>query len=169
MPLFSRQHLRLPIVNWGSVAQRPEAREAATTRHIDCPFCGQQLRVPVRAINTRCTDCHKHLRLEDVVVRGDTPLTRIATCGTILIEPNARFNGALQASTIIIAGRVMGTIIGTQAVEITSTGKVAGTIATRHLRADQTAVVDGQVNILNPDGTVTTTNTTPDHHTPIHP
>src|SRR6188472_1490559 len=93
MPLFGRQHVRLPIVNWTSVVQRPEARQAPTTRDIDCPHCGEPLRVAIRAINTRCTSCHKHLLLEDVVVRGDSVRTRIVTCGSILIEPSARFSG----------------------------------------------------------------------------
>lgn len=157
------------MMNWSQVTQRPEARGAPTTREIDCPFCGQTLRVPIRAINTRCTDCHKHLRLEDVVVRGDSPLTRISTCGTILVEPNARFSGVLQAANVVVAGRVMGTIIGTRTVEVTATGKVAGTIATRDLKADDHALIDGQVNLLNVDGTVTTMTTGEDHRPPKYP
>src|SRR5690349_5655889 len=77
MSIFSRQHLRLPLVHWNQVVPRPEARQAPTTRDIDCPHCGGTLRVAIRAINTRCTSCHKHLRLEDVVLRGDSPLTRV--------------------------------------------------------------------------------------------
>jgi cytoskeletal protein CcmA (bactofilin family) len=163
MGLFPRQHIRLPMMNWAQVTPRPEARQAPTTRDLDCPFCGQALRVPVRAINTRCTECHKHLRLEDVVVRGDSPLTRISTCGTILIEPNARFSGVLQAVSVVVAGRVMGTIIGTRSVEVTATGKVAGTIATRDLKTDQSALIDGEVNLLNADGSVTRLATGEDH------
>ena len=156
MPLFGRQHIRLPIVHWNQVTPRPEARGAPTTRDMDCPFCGEALRVPLRAINTRCTECHRHLQLEDVVVRGDCVRNRIATCGSILVEPSARFNGILQGTEVVIAGRVMGTVIGTRRVEITATGKVAGTIATRELKADHAAVVDGQINILNPDNTIST-------------
>src|SRR6202012_5524834 len=81
MPLFGRQHVRLPLINWNKVVQRPEARQAPTTRGIDCPQCGEPWRVAIRAINTRCTSCHQHLRLEDVVIRGDSPLTRVVTCG----------------------------------------------------------------------------------------
>jgi len=170
MTLFSpRSYVRLPLMNSTEVARRPEARDTAAVRDMDCPFCGQHLRVPARAINTRCTACHKHLRLEDVVVRGDSPLTRITTCGTILVEPNARFSGALQASRIVVAGRVMGTIIGTQSVELTETGKVAGSIATRHLTASERALIDGEVSILHADGTITTTATDAAHHVPTGP
>jgi cytoskeletal protein CcmA (bactofilin family) len=126
------------------------------TRELFCPHCGESLHVPARAINTRCTICHKHLVLEDIVVRGDCVRNRIVTCGTILIEPSARFSGILQGTEIVIAGRVMGTVIGTQRVEVTSTGKVAGTIATRNLRADDLALIDGEINILNPDNSVST-------------
>ncbi len=167
MSLFSpRAFVRLPMMHSSQVVSRPEARHTPAVRLTDCPFCGQQMRVAARAINTRCSACHKHLRLEDVVIRGDSPLTRITTCGTILIEPNARFSGSLQASQIVIAGRVMGTIIGTQSVELTETGKVAGTIATRHLVVSDHALVDGQINILNADGSVTTMATGDDHHPP---
>lgn len=166
MPLFGRQHVRLPLINWTQVVQRPEARQAPTTRDIDCPQCGEPLRVAIRAINTRCTACHKHLRLEDVVVRGDSPVTRIVTCGSILIEPSAKFQGTLQGSEVVVAGRVMGTVIGTQRVEVTATGKVAGTIATRNLVTHENALVDGQINILNPDNTISTVTTGPDHQPP---
>jgi len=166
MGQLPHQHIRLPMIAWSQVRPRPEQRHAPTTRDIDCPFCGTLLRVPVRAINTRCTGCQKHLRLEDVVVRGDSPLTRITTCGNILIEPNARFSGLLQAFSVVVAGRVMGTIIGTRSVEITATGKVAGTIATRDLRSHSQALVDGEINILKEDGSVTTSSTGPDHQPP---
>jgi cytoskeletal protein CcmA (bactofilin family) len=154
------------MMDWKSVTQRPEVSNASATRDMDCPFCGQNLKVPHRAINTRCTKCTKHLRLEDVVVRGDSPLTRIVTCGMILVEPSARFSGTLQANTIIVAGRVMGTVVGTQKVQVTATGKVAGTIATRELTCDPAALVDGQINILNEDGSITTLATGQDHKPP---
>ena len=78
MGQLPHQHIRLPMIAWSQVRPRPEQRHAPTTRDIDCPFCGTLLRVPVRAINTRCTGCQKHLRLEDVVVRGDSPLQKVA-------------------------------------------------------------------------------------------
>ncbi len=166
MPLFGKQHVRLPMMNWSQVIPRPESRNAPTTRDIDCPYCGETLRVPLRAINTRCTSCHKHLRLEDVVIRGDSPLTRVTTCGMILVEPCARFSGALQGAEVVIAGRVMGTVIGTRHVEVTATGKVAGTIATRELVADDGALIDGEINILNADSSITTLTTGADHAPP---
>jgi cytoskeletal protein CcmA (bactofilin family) len=166
MPLFGRQHVRLPLINWSKVVQRPETRHAPTTREIDCPQCGHPLRVAMRAINTRCTSCHQHLRLEDVVIRGDSPLTRVVTCGMILVEPSARFSGVLQGSELVIAGRVMGTLIGTRRVEVTATGKVAGTIATRDLVASELALIDGEIHILNVDGTITTMATGADHAPP---
>lgn len=166
MPLFGRQHVRLPLINWNQVVQRPEARQAPTTRDIDCPHCGTPLRVAIRALNTRCTSCHKHLRLEDVVIRGDSPLTRVVTCGSILVEPSARFSGVLQGSELVIAGRVMGTLIGTRRVEVTSTGKVAGTVATRDLVVDPHSVVDGEIHILNADGSISTMTTGADHAPP---
>ncbi len=157
MPLFGRHPIRLPLVNWNQVAQRPEASQAPSTREMDCPFCGETLRVPARAINTRCTGCQRHLQLEDVVLRGDCVKNRIATCGSILVEPSARFSGILQGTDVVIAGRVMGTVIGTRKVEITATGKVAGTIATRDLKTHEAAVIDGEINILHADNSISTT------------
>jgi cytoskeletal protein CcmA (bactofilin family) len=100
--------------------------------------------------------CQKNLILEDVVVRGDSVRTQIITCGNILVEPTARFNGVLQGAEVVIAGRVQGTVIGTQRVSVTGTGKVAGTIATRELQADERALIDGEVAILNGDNSVST-------------
>jgi cytoskeletal protein CcmA (bactofilin family) len=166
MPLFGRQHVRLPLIDWNRVVQRPESRNAPTTREIDCPHCGGSLRVAIRALNTRCTECAKHLRLEDIVIRGDSPLTRVVTCGSILVEPSARFSGMLQGSELVIAGRVMGTLIGTRRVEVTATGKIAGTVATRDLVVSPQSVVDGEIHILNKDGSITTMATGADHAPP---
>ena len=157
MAIFGSQHLRLPLMRWSNVTARPEAREAPTTRELDCPHCGESLRVAARAINTRCTACHRHLLLEDVVVRGDSVRTRIITCGSILIEPMAKFSGVLQGAEVVIAGRVMGTVIGTDRVEVTATGKVAGTIATRQLQTHDQSLIDGEINILNADNSISTT------------
>ena len=148
MPLFGRSLLRLPMMDWNQVVPRPEARPSTATRQIKCPHCGALLRTAARAINTRCTACMKHLLLEDIVVRGDSVRTRIITCGNILIEPSARFSGMLQGSEIVIAGRVMGTVIGTESVEVTSTGKVAGTIATRVIKSHPDALIEGQVKMI---------------------
>ncbi len=167
MPLFGRQPVRLPLMHWNQVVPRPEARQAPSTRDIDCPHCGEPLRVAIRAINTRCTVCHKHLLLEDIVVRGDSVQRNIITCGSILIEPSARFSGTLQGAEVVIAGRVMGTVIGTQRVEVTATGKVAGIIATRNLQAHGSALIDGQINILNADNSISTHATTADHHVAV--
>ncbi len=154
MTLFSPPHVRFPLIGWNRFAH--DHHQTPATRTLTCPYCGEQLRVPCRAINTRCTACHKHLQLEDVVIRGDSVRKDVLTCGTILVEPTARFAGVLQGSEVVIAGRVMGTVIGTERVEVTATGKVAGTIATRTLQSHTLALIDGEINILNPDNTVST-------------
>ena len=129
MSIFTPSHLRLPFVARNRFTS--DNRQVPVTRSLSCPHCGAGC-APVRAINTRCIACLKHLLLEDVVIRGDCVRNHIITGGTILVEPSARFAGTLQGSEVVIAGRVMGTVIGTDRVEITATGKVAGTIATRH-------------------------------------
>jgi len=156
MPLFGRQRPPLMEHDRGTAWPGRTQVSAPATRVVDCPYCGDHVRVAVRAINTRCTSCMKHLLLEDVVVRGDSVRSQIITCGNILIEPSARFSGVLQGAEIVIAGRVMGTIIGTDRVEVTGTGKVAGTIATRDLRTHPHALIDGAVSILHADNTVST-------------
>jgi cytoskeletal protein CcmA (bactofilin family) len=131
-----------------SVAKRDLPRE------MDCPYCGQRVRAGARAMGARCMACQRNLVLDDVVVRGESVRSQIITCGTILVEPAARFFGVLQGSEVVIAGRVMGTVIGTQRVEVTATGKVAGSIATRQLHAHDSALIDGEVAILHADRTV---------------
>ena len=127
MSIFTPSHLRLPFLARNHFPS--EHGHGPLTRTVSCPYCGAS-RAPARAINTRCSGCLKHLLLEDVVIRGDCVRNHIVTGGTILVEPSARFAGTLQGSEVVIAGPVMGTVIGTQRVEITATGKVAGTIAT---------------------------------------
>ena len=78
MPLFGRTYPRLPLMESDRATAWP-GRAAPATRVVACPHCGDGVRVAVRAINTRCTGCMKHLMLEDVVVRGDSVRSQIIT------------------------------------------------------------------------------------------
>ncbi len=151
----STGHPRLPIIPWGDVRRRPEDRGSAGVMEMDCPLCGQALKVPGRAINTRCTQCHKHLFLENVIVADLHGRTRINTCGTVAIEPTGRFSGELQASSVVIAGRVMGSVVATASVTISRTGKFAGVIATRELQIAPDAIFQGEAFVLHEDGSFT--------------
>ena len=171
MPLFGRQPVRLPLMHWNQVVPRPEAggmpRDAGyrlpALRGVAAgPDPGDQYAVHGR--------CHKHLLLEDIVVRGDLRCSgTLLPAGRYWIEPSARFSGTLQGAEVVRRRRVMGTVIGTQRVEVTATGKVAGIIATRNFQARNGSgeAIDGQINILNADNTISTHATTADHHVAV--
>lgn len=148
-------HPRLPMIPWGDVRRRPEDRGSSSVMEIDCPLCGQSLKVPARAINTRCTHCHKHLYLENIVIADLSGRTRINTCGDVVIEAAGRFSGELQATSVHISGRMLGSLVATRSVTITRSGKFAGVIATRELQIAPDAVFQGEAFVLHEDGTVT--------------
>ncbi len=143
------------MIPWGDVRRRPEDRGSNSVMEIHCPLCGQVLKVPSRAINTRCTHCHKHLYLENIVIADLSARTRINTCGDVVIESTGRFSGELQANTVHLSGRMLGSMVATDSVTITRTGKFAGVIATRELQIAPDAIFQGEAFVLHEDGSVT--------------
>ena len=61
-----------------------------TLRAIQCYHCRSAFEVSARAMTVSCPSCHKKLLVEDVVIKDTQSVTKLQTCGRILIEKNGR-------------------------------------------------------------------------------
>jgi len=61
-----------------------------TLRAIQCYHCRSAFEVSARAMTVSCPACHKKLLVEDVVIKDAQSVTKLQTCGRILIEKNGR-------------------------------------------------------------------------------
>jgi len=67
--------------------------------------------------------------------------------GTLIVGPKARIEGSVQASEIIVQGRVKGDIAASRAIEVSDGGQLEGVIYSPSIRAEGLTLIDGDVII----------------------
>lgn len=69
--------------------------------------------------------------------------------GNLTIGENAKVKANIQGDRIIIAGKVTGDIIASQAVSVIAPAVIQGNITTPRLSVTEGAVIEGQIAMLN--------------------
>lgn len=69
--------------------------KSGTLRKVQCYHCRVQFEISLRAMTVSCPKCFKKLLVEDVVVNTAQGVTKLQTCGKILIEKKGRVRGDL--------------------------------------------------------------------------
>ena len=70
--------------------------------------------------------------------------------GELSVGPDGAVEGALTAETMVIAGRVRGTVVATKHLHILSSGRVDGRIYYQALQVDRGGAVSGEVHQGDP-------------------
>ncbi|MBU1206111.1 MAG: polymer-forming cytoskeletal protein [Proteobacteria bacterium] len=85
------------------------------------------------------------LHFGDGVVRLDGRLDGgIFGQGTLIIGPEGLFQGEMKVSTLILCGRVEGTVIASERAHITPTGKLLGRVQAAQLIIEEGGILDGK-------------------------
>jgi hypothetical protein len=113
-----------------------------------CVHCGHALYVPRGAHRVRCPMCCTEVSVQDVTLTGDVVQEHVVTAGRIVVEENARVAAKLVASSIDIAGRVLGDVLASNVCTIRETGKQAGKILCRRLDLRPGAEIDGAIELI---------------------
>jgi len=69
-------------------------------RTVRCYGCQHAFDVGSKAVTARCPACTKHLNLGDVVIKRGSMLTRVETCGRVVVARKA----SLSAQRVIAGG-----------------------------------------------------------------
>lgn len=72
----------------GKLAERPCVPECDVT----CYECGRRTQVPSAALSSRCTHCHAHLRMTDVVLRHGAQRLTVRTLGDVTVQADAQLS-----------------------------------------------------------------------------
>lgn len=72
-------------------------------RTVRCYGCQHSFDVGPRAVTARCPACTKHLNLGDVVIKRGSMLSRIETCGRVVVARKA----SLSAQSVIAGGGIV--------------------------------------------------------------
>jgi cytoskeletal protein CcmA (bactofilin family) len=68
----------------------------------------------------------------------------IETTGALIVGPKADVNATIKAADVTISGRVQGSIIATNRVELRASGRLTGDVETQVLVIDRGAMFDGR-------------------------
>ncbi len=69
--------------------------KGGTLREVQCYHCGAQFEISARAMTVSCPKCYKKLLVEDVVIKAAQGVTKLQTCGKIIIEKKGRVTATL--------------------------------------------------------------------------
>ncbi len=89
-----------------------------TRKTCRCYRCGRDFDLPAKAQTASCPHCHKHLQVDDVVVRSLHWGGDLCSCGDITIAKKAR----AQCKQVLASGSV--TVLGTLEATVKAGGPV---------------------------------------------
>jgi cytoskeletal protein CcmA (bactofilin family) len=93
------------------------------------------------------------LHFEAGVVRLDGRWQgKIIGCGTLIIGENGLLQGDLQASRLILSGRLEGTAATSESTHIAPTGKLFGIVRTSQLVIDEGGIFEGESQFVEREG-----------------
>ena len=85
---------------------------------------------------------------DSAIIRVDGQVNGgVNTKGDLVIGEMGIINGNVYASSVYLAGKIDGDVEATNKIEIEAKGKLLGNIQTKLLAMDETAVIQGQVNM----------------------
>ena len=117
----------------------------ARYRQVQCYHCRSQVEVSPRAMTMTCPRCHKRLQLEDVVVKAAQGLTKLQTCGRILIEKKGSVRADLVEAHegIEVLGAIRAKVVSGGPVLIGEKAKWHGDCRAPSVRIGDGAKIEG--------------------------
>jgi cytoskeletal protein CcmA (bactofilin family) len=88
---------------------------------------------------------------DDLYIDGEVRGTIELTNGRVTIGPHGKISADVDAREIIVRGKVSGSLLGRDRVEIGSTGEVNGDISTLRISIGEGAQIHSKVEIDRPD------------------
>lgn len=74
----------------------------------------------------------------------------LETTGRVIIGENARINGNIIASAVIVGGIVVGSIVAQESVKLFSSAAVIGDVVSRKVQIDEGVIIQGMcISIAN--------------------
>lgn len=65
-------------------------KKGSPRREVRCYLCGGAVDVSARTMSTTCPNCHKAIKIENVVIKSYTPVNDLLTCGSIEVTKRGR-------------------------------------------------------------------------------
>jgi cytoskeletal protein CcmA (bactofilin family) len=95
---------------------------------------------------------------DDLYIDGEVRGTIELTNGRVTIGPHGKISADVDAREIVVRGKVSGSLLGRDRVEIGSTGEVNGDISTLRISIGEGAQIHSKVEIDRPDNSKNNSN-----------
>ena len=119
--------------------------KAIPSREVRCYLCGHAFEVSAKAMTSSCPQCHKGLRVEDVVVKNVQAVRKLQTCGKLTIERKGRVIASLVEAQggVDCKGALEGRVVTGGSVRIGKTAEWKGDCQAASLRVEAGAKILG--------------------------
>jgi hypothetical protein len=140
-PGHGQQPLRMGLFSStfrnGSVAQGERA--------VACYHCGRESLVPASAQSAACKSCGKHLNLNDVVVTTGGFGLSLATCGTLIVDRNARLvtRNVIASEALEVRGTLNAKVACAGRLVLGHHATVKGDCKAKTLTVEPGAIIEG--------------------------
>lgn len=120
-------------------------KTTTTLRQVRCYACGHAFGVGVKAVTARCPECTKHLNLRDVVITRGAMLTRVETCGRVLVARKATLNAqrVIAGDGMVIEGRCDADAVSGGTVRLAKRSRWNGDCSAPAIVVEPGARIDG--------------------------
>ncbi len=94
-----------------------------------------------------CEHCNSRVVIEDLKISGYTAVTRLATCGKVVVTKKGRLVATVRAGELIVKGTVSGEVLAVTRAEVLRTGTLEGPIRARRLAVQLGGTVNGPCRV----------------------
>lgn len=121
------------------------AKPSSPLRQVRCYACGHAFGVGAKAVTARCPECTKHLNLRDVVIKRGAMLSRVETCGRIVVARKASLNAQriVAGEGILVEGRCDADAVSGGTVRLARRARWKGDCAAPAIVVEPGALIEG--------------------------
>jgi len=125
------------------MAAKKAATKSKPQRTVQCYHCRRRFEISPRAMTVSCPGCNKAILVQDVIVKTVQSVTKLQTCGRIVVHPKARVIADLVEAHqgVEVKGVLEAKLVKSDHVVIGPKAKWKGDCRALTVRIDQGAIV----------------------------
>ena len=130
------------------MAVRKRRTKKPTRREVSCYYCRHAIDVSSMSMSTACPNCHKAIKIEDVVIKTYLPVNDLLTCGEITVTRRGRVvaRNIHAGNGITCEGTIEGEVVSEGTISLGPKSEWKGKmLSTDHLEIAEGATMVGRI------------------------
>ena len=117
------------------------------TKEVTCPYCERAFEVAGRTMSLFCPQCRQRVIVENRKIRTYHASRDFVTAGDVTVEKNGTLSAVSRVNSLVVKGKVWGSVQARRAIHIKKTGLLKGDITSPLLLVDEGGVLVGRCRI----------------------